>query len=60
MIDIKALKQALEVIETEKRIPRQKVLEAVEASLAAAYKKEYAGKDISGRTKDSPKNLGKE
>jgi N utilization substance protein A len=45
MIDIKALKQALEVIETEKRIPRQKVLEAVEASLAAAYKKEYAGKD---------------
>lgn len=45
MIDIKALKQALEVIETEKRIPKAKVLEAVEASLAAAYKKEYADKD---------------
>lgn len=45
MLDIKALKQALEIIETEKRIPRAKVIEAVEASLAAAYKKEYAGKE---------------
>ncbi len=45
MIDVKALKQALEVIETEKRIPKAKVLEAVEASLAAAYKKEYADKE---------------
>lgn len=45
MIDIKALKQALEVIETEKRIPKAKVLEAVEASLSAAYKKEYADKE---------------
>ncbi len=45
MIDIKALKQALEVIETEKRIPKAKVLEAVESALAAAYKKEYAGKE---------------
>lgn len=45
MIDIKALKQALEIIETEKRIPQAKVLEAVEASLSAAYKKEYADKD---------------
>ncbi len=45
MIDIKALKMALEVIEKEKRIPKAKVLEAVEASLGAAYKKEYADKD---------------
>ena len=45
MIDIKALKQALEIIETEKRIPKAKVMEAVEASLAAAYKKEYADKE---------------
>lgn len=45
MIDIKALKQAAEVIETEKRIPRAKVIEAVEQALAAAYKKEYADKD---------------
>ena len=45
MLDIKALKQALEVIETEKRIPKAKVIEAVEASLSAAYKKEYAGRE---------------
>lgn len=45
MLDIKALKQALEIIETEKRIPKAKVVEAVEASLSAAYKKEYAEKD---------------
>lgn len=45
MIDVKALKQAAEFIETEKRIPKAKVIEAVEASLAAAYKKEYADKD---------------
>lgn len=45
MLDIKALKQALEVIESEKRIPRAKIIEAVEASLAAAYKKEYAGRE---------------
>ncbi len=45
MIDIKALKQALEFIETEKRISKDKIIDAVEASLAAAYKKEYADKD---------------
>ncbi len=45
MLDIKALKQALEVIEQEKRISKDKIIDAVEASLAAAYKKEYADKD---------------
>ena len=45
MLDIKALKQALEVIESEKRIAKAKIIDAVEASLAAAYKKEYADKD---------------
>jgi N utilization substance protein A len=45
MIDIKALKQSLEIIESEKRIPKDRILEAIEASLAAAYKKEYGDKD---------------
>jgi hypothetical protein len=45
MIDLKALKTALEVVEQEKRIPKAKLIEVVEASLAAAYKKEYADKD---------------
>jgi N utilization substance protein A len=45
MIDIKALKQSLDIIESEKRIPKERIMEAVEASLAAAYKKEYGDKD---------------
>lgn len=45
MIDIKALKQSLEIVESEKRIPKDRILEAIEAALAAAYKKEYGDKD---------------
>lgn len=45
MIDLKALKQALEIVEQEKKIPKAKLIEVVEASLSAAYKKEYADKD---------------
>lgn len=45
MIDIKALKQSLDIIEAEKRISKERILEAIEASLAAAYKKEYGDKD---------------
>jgi N utilization substance protein A len=45
MIDIKALNAGLKMIEEEKRIPAAKVLEAVEAALGAAYKKEFGQKD---------------
>lgn len=41
MLDIKALKVALEQLETEKKIAHVKVVDAVEKSLAAAYQKEY-------------------
>ncbi|MCX6756893.1 MAG: transcription termination factor NusA [Candidatus Nomurabacteria bacterium] len=41
MLDIKALKIALEQLETEKKISHEKVVDAVEKSLAAAYQKEY-------------------
>lgn len=41
MLDIKALKVALEQLEAEKKIPHEKVVDAVEKSLAAAYQKEY-------------------
>lgn len=44
MFDLKALKIAIEQLETERRIPRDKILDAVEQSLAAAYKKEYGKK----------------
>jgi N utilization substance protein A len=41
MLDVKALKIALEQLETEKKISHEKVVDAVEKSLAAAYQKEY-------------------
>ncbi len=41
MLDIKALKTALEQLEQEKKIAHEKVVDAVEKSLAAAYQKEY-------------------
>lgn len=44
MLDIKALKIAIEQLETERRIGRDKLIDAIEQSLAAAYKKEYGRK----------------
>lgn len=44
MFDLKVLQSTLEQIETEKNIPREKILEAIEHSLAAAYKKDYGAK----------------
>lgn len=44
MVDIKALKLALEQLELERRISRDKLIDAIEQSLAAAYKKEYGQK----------------
>jgi N utilization substance protein A len=41
MLDIKALKVALEQLEQEKKIAHEKVVDAVEKSLAAANQKEY-------------------
>lgn len=41
MLDIKALKTALVALGDEKKISYEKVLDAVEKSLAAAYQKEY-------------------
>ncbi len=44
MLDIKALKTAIEQLESERRIARDKLIDAIEQSLAAAYKKEYGKK----------------
>lgn len=41
MMDIKALGTAIAQIAAEKGIPPERVLEAIEAAIAAAYKKEY-------------------
>jgi N utilization substance protein A len=44
MLDIKTMKSALEQLEAERGIPKEKILEAIEAALAAAYKKDYGKK----------------
>lgn len=41
MFDLKAINAVLDQLEEERNIPRAKVIEAIEASLATAYKKEY-------------------
>ena len=44
MIDIKLMKQGLEELTTERRIPMERVTDAMERALAAAYQKEYGEK----------------
>lgn len=44
MFDLKTLSRAIQQLAEEKNIPEDKILEAVESSLAAAYKKEYEKK----------------
>lgn len=54
MLDIKILNSALEQLEEERKIPKEKILEAIEQSLAAAYKKEYGKKGQIVRCKFDP------
>lgn len=42
MFDLKVMNSVLTELEEERGIPREKVIEAIEAALATAYKKEYA------------------
>jgi N utilization substance protein A len=42
MFDLKVMNSVLTELEEERGIPRDKVIEAIEAALATAYKKEYA------------------
>lgn len=44
MIDLKILGSALEQLEKERNIPKEKIIEALEMALAAAYKKDYGKK----------------
>lgn len=44
MFDLKVMNSVLGELEEDRGIPRAKVLEAIEAALATAYKKEYAKK----------------
>ena len=54
MLDLKTLNSALEQLEAERKIPREKIVEAIEQALAAAYKKEYGKKGQIIRAKFDP------
>ncbi len=53
-MDIKTFTSALAQIAEEKKIPKEKVLESIEAAIAAAYKKEYGRKGQIIRAKLNP------
>ncbi len=44
MIDLKVLNTVLDQMQEERGIPKERLLEAIEASMATAYKKEYGKK----------------
>lgn len=55
-IDLKTLSLAIMQIAEEKGIEKEKVIEVIEMALAAAYKKEYGGKDEKYRAKFDQSN----
>ncbi len=44
MLDLKTMKSAFEQLEQERKIPKEKIIDAIEQALAAAYKKDYGKK----------------
>lgn len=54
MFDLKVLQATLQQIEEEKNIPREKILEAIEHSLAAAYKKDHGARGQVIRSRFNP------
>ena len=44
MFDLKVINSVVQQLEEERGIPREKIIEAIEAALATAYKKEYGKK----------------
>ena len=44
MLDLKTFKSALEQLEEERKIPKEKIMDAIEQAMAAAYKKDYGKK----------------
>src|SRR3989344_1893214 len=44
MMDLKVMNSALSQLEEERGIPREKIIDAIEQALAAAYKKDYGKK----------------
>jgi hypothetical protein len=45
MLDLKQIEQAINIISIEKKIPKEKLVEIIEAAIKTAYKKDYSSKD---------------
>ena len=45
MLDLKQIEQAINIISLEKKIPKEKLIEIIEAAIKTAYKKDYSSKD---------------
>ena len=45
MLDLKQIKQAVDLISAEKKIPKEKLIEIIEAAIKTAYKKDFGAKD---------------
>jgi N utilization substance protein A len=45
MLDIKQIEQAVSMISAEKKIPKEKLVEIIEAAIKTAYKKDYGKRD---------------
>jgi len=45
MLDLKQIEQAINIISIEKKIPKEKLVEIIEAAIKTAYKKDYASRD---------------
>jgi len=45
MLDLKQISQAIAIISAEKKIPKEKLIEIIEAAIRTAYKKDFWAKD---------------
>lgn len=45
MLDLQNINAALEIVSAEKKIPKEKLLEIIEAAIKTAYKRDYASKE---------------
>jgi len=45
MLDLKQIEQAINIISLEKKIPKEKLVEIIEAAIKTAYKKDYSSRD---------------
>jgi len=45
MLDIKKIDAAITMISTEKKIPKEKLVEIIEAAIKTAYKKDYGNRE---------------